>query len=95
MLLDRYREHECVFNDDIQGTGATIVTGLMCALKVLGKPADEIKNLKVVMLGAGSAGCGVADSIASAQITSGNSREQAIDNIFLVDKDGLMTKKRQ
>jgi len=38
----------------------------MCALKVKGKPASELSNLKICVLGAGSAGCGVADSIMKA-----------------------------
>eukprot|EP00889_Picochlorum_renovo_P004863 jgi/Picre1/31893/NNA_007241.t1 len=56
VLLERYRDLHCVFNDDIQGTAAAASAGLIGALQVKGRPASAITEEKVVVMGTGSAG---------------------------------------
>ena len=63
LLLERYRQHHLVFNDDIQGTAATALAGLYGALRALGKPMKDLAQQRVVCLGAGSAGMGVVSMI--------------------------------
>ena len=64
------------FNDDIQGTGAVCVAGVLGALRIQQKPAEAIKDLKIVVVGAGSAGIGVAGALRSAMIQAGASEEE-------------------
>ncbi|HXG68129.1 MAG TPA: NAD-dependent malic enzyme [Blastocatellia bacterium] len=90
-LLDRYRDRLCTFNDDIQGTGAVTVAGLLAALKVTG---SKISEQRVVMLGAGSAGTGVSRQIAAAMMSEGLSEKEAWSSIWLIDHLGLVHTER-
>ena len=76
-LLERYRSHHLVFNDDIQGTAAVAVAGLYGALRVLGRPAAELAQQRVVCLGVGSAGMGVVSMIASGERDREGDSEEA------------------
>lgn len=87
-ILDRYRETLPTFNDDIQGTGAIVMSGLLNAVKLSQTPWTE---QRVVIFGAGTAGCGIADQICAQMIRSGLTKEQAISRIWLVDLPGLLT----
>jgi malate dehydrogenase (decarboxylating) len=94
-LLERYRQHALVFNDDIQGTAATAVAGLLGAMRVLCKPPEAIAKQKVVCVGAGSAGMGVVRMIAAAMEKMGGiSPQEAAANFWVLDKDGLITQQR-
>jgi malate dehydrogenase (oxaloacetate-decarboxylating) len=86
-LLERYREQLCTFNDDIQGTAAVVVGTLYCALRAIGKRFAE---QTVVILGAGSAGMGVAEYVHAAMVRDGLSNEEAWRRFYLVDLDGLL-----
>jgi malate dehydrogenase (oxaloacetate-decarboxylating) len=90
-LLDRYRDRLTTFNDDIQGTGAVTVAGLLAAAKVVG---SNISEQRVVMLGAGSAATGVAEQIVAAMMTEGLSVEEARSNLWLIDIGGLLQARR-
>uniref|UniRef100_A0A7I4Y8R6 Malic enzyme n=1 Tax=Haemonchus contortus TaxID=6289 RepID=A0A7I4Y8R6_HAECO len=90
-LLDRYREQYCTFNDDIQGTAAVIVAGLLATTRVTKKKLCEQKFL---FHGAGAAGLGIAELMVMQMIAEGATKEQACDNIYMIDIDGLVTKKR-
>ena len=81
---DRYR----IFNDDMQGTGAITLAAVMSALKVTGIPMRE---QKVVVFGAGTAGVGIADQLRDAMIRDGATAKQATSQVWLVDKQGLLT----
>jgi malate dehydrogenase (oxaloacetate-decarboxylating)(NADP+) len=86
-LLQRYRDKVSCYNDDIQGTASVTVAGLVNAVRLKGtKLSDE----KIMFLGAGSAGIGIADLIASAMRTEGLSEEQARGRIALFDVKGLI-----
>eukprot|EP01026_Neomeris_dumetosa_P004900 TRINITY_DN11336_c0_g2_i1.p1 TRINITY_DN11336_c0_g2~~TRINITY_DN11336_c0_g2_i1.p1 ORF type:complete len:440 (-),score=63.73 TRINITY_DN11336_c0_g2_i1:283-1602(-) len=94
-LLERYRHHHLVFNDDIQGTAATALAGIYGALRNMDKPTSSIVDQRVVMVGAGSAGTGVASFIMKGMIKNGASSEVAASNIWMLDHKGLITSKRQ
>ncbi|MBE0363999.1 malate dehydrogenase (oxaloacetate-decarboxylating) [Pseudoalteromonas ulvae UL12] len=87
-LLKRYRNDICSFNDDIQGTAAITVGSLLAACRVKGQ---KLSDQKVVFVGAGSAGCGIAEQIISQMVFEGASDEQARSQIFMVDRFGLLT----
>ena len=87
--LMRYRREMATFNDDMQGTGAT---ALACVLSGLISKNENIKNQRVVFLGAGTAGCGIADQFCQAMIAEGLSEADARKNFWLVDRQGLLLK---
>ncbi len=87
-LLERYRRDICCFNDDIQGTAAVTAGTLLAACRVKGVKLTE---QKVVFVGAGSAGCGIAEQVVRQMVAEGLDEEQARANIFMVDKEGLLT----
>jgi len=74
-LLEKYRDKHLCFNDDIQGTGAVALAGILTALRIQGKPAKEIRNQRIVCLGGGSAGLGVINSLIDGMVEEGLSRE--------------------
>jgi malate dehydrogenase (oxaloacetate-decarboxylating) len=84
-LLDRYRDRLCSFNDDIQGTGAVTLAGLLAATDITGA---KLSDQRIVMLGAGSAATGIADQIVAAMIAEGCGADQARAAIWLVDSHG-------
>jgi len=87
-ILQRYRDQVCCFNDDIQGTAAVTVGTLLAACRSKG---SQLKDQKVVFVGAGSAGCGIAEQIISQMVAEGASKQQARGQIFMVDRFGLLT----
>ena len=86
-ILSRYREQHLCFNDDIQGTGATVLAGVLGALRQQGKPPEALRTLKVVVVGAGSAGIGVAQSLQQAMVQAGAADTEAAANFFVYDQD--------
>jgi malate dehydrogenase (oxaloacetate-decarboxylating) len=86
-LLDRYRDRLCTFNDDIQGTGAVTLAGLLAAVKVTG---SRMSDQRIVILGAGSAATGVADQIVAAMMGEGLTRQEARLRLWLSDIGGLL-----
>jgi malate dehydrogenase (oxaloacetate-decarboxylating) len=86
-LLERYRDQLLTFNDDIQGTAAVALGAILGAVKVAGTP---LKDQQVVMLGAGSAGIGVADFLRAAMHDAGLSDEDARRRFWVVDRGGLL-----
>ncbi|WED42030.1 NAD-dependent malic enzyme [Legionella cardiaca] len=86
-LLDRYRNQLCTFNDDVQGTAAIATGTLLSAVQVTG---IHLKEQRIVIVGAGSAGCGIAELIVHAMVDDGLSEKEARDNIYMVDRNGLL-----
>jgi len=89
-LLERYRDEVCCFNDDIQGTAAVTLGTLIAASRAAG---SKLCEQKVVFLGAGSAGCGIAEQIIAQMKSEGLSDEEARGRVFMVDRFGLLTDK--
>lgn len=89
-LLSRYKEQLCCFNDDIQGTAAVTLGSLMAACKAA---KSKLSDQTVTFLGAGSAGCGIAEQIIAQMKAEGLSDRQARDRVFMVDRFGVLTDK--
>ncbi|QKZ04604.1 NAD-dependent malic enzyme [Pseudomonas eucalypticola] len=87
-LLEKYRDELCCFNDDIQGTASVAVGTLLAACKVKNQKLGE---QVVAFVGAGSAGCGIAEHIVAAMQLEGLSESEARQRIFMVDRFGLLT----
>jgi malate dehydrogenase (oxaloacetate-decarboxylating)(NADP+) len=90
--LSRYRDQVCCFNDDIQGTGSITVAGLENAMRISNQ---HLKDQRVLFFGAGSAGIGNALMIAAAMKLEGLSDEQARDQIWMFDINGLLEDSRK
>jgi malate dehydrogenase (oxaloacetate-decarboxylating) len=86
-LLARYRDRLCMFNDDIQGTAAVAAGALLAAVRVTGVP---LREQRVVIVGAGSAGCGIGALILREMIDAGVPEAEARAGFFAVDRDGLL-----
>lgn len=87
-ILGRHRDHLSTFNDDMQGTGAIVLAGLLNAVE---RSGSDWTQQRVVILGSGTAGCGIADQIRDQMVRSGLSQEEATRRIWLVDLPGLIT----
>ena len=86
-LLEKYKDQICCFNDDIQGTAAVTVGTLLAACH---SQKSTLKDHRVVFVGAGSAGCGIASQIVAHMIKDGLSEQQALAQVHLISSDGLL-----
>jgi malate dehydrogenase (oxaloacetate-decarboxylating) len=87
-ILEKYRDRTCTFNDDMQGTGAITLAAAVSAVRVCGSP---MRNQRAVIVGAGTAGLGIADQMRDAMRREGLSLEDATARVWLVDTEGLLT----
>ncbi|MDO5639683.1 MAG: NAD-dependent malic enzyme [Neisseria sp.] len=81
---DKYR----IFNDDMQGTGAIVMSAVISGLKVT---KQSFAEQRLLVYGAGTAGTGMADQIHAAMMRNGLSAEEAKNRVWLVDINGLVT----
>jgi malate dehydrogenase (oxaloacetate-decarboxylating) len=86
-ILQTYGDRYCVFNDDVQGTGAVVVAAVHGGAHVTGV---ALRDQKTIVFGAGTAGIGVADEIRDAMVDDGATVEQATSQIWPIDKQGLL-----
>lgn len=86
-LLERYKDKYCCFNDDIQGTAAVTVGSLLAACKAA---KSKLSEQRVAFLGAGSAGCGIAEAIIAQMVAEGITDQQARQQVFMIDRWGLL-----
>src|SRR5690606_18500833 len=86
-LLQKYRNQICCFNDDIQGTAAVTAGTLLAACRSKGV---RLAEQKIVFVGAGSAGCGIAEQLVMHMRSEGISEPQARSQIYMVDRYGLL-----
>ncbi|RIB12154.1 malic enzyme [Gigaspora rosea] len=93
-LLTKYRDNLFCFNDDIQGTGAVVLSGFINAVRLVEKDVHPTKH-RILFFGAGSAGVGVAKQLLEFfKIEHGMSEEEAKKLVWLVDTKGLVTSDR-
>lgn len=90
-ILMKYRDQLLTFNDDIQGTAAVSLGALLAAVHVTSRKLSE---QQIVMLGAGSAGIGVADYLRAEMVKEALSEKEAAARFWMVDKDGLLHNRR-
>ena len=86
-LLARYRDRLCTFNDDIQGTAAVATGTMLAAINITGVPLAE---QRIAILGAGSAGIGIATLLREAMVKAGLDQQEAARRFYFVDRDGLL-----
>lgn len=87
-ILNRYRDQICCFNDDIQGTAAVTLGTILAACRMKDR---KLSDMNVVFVGAGSAGCGIAEMLIQQMVHEGLSDEQARKQVFMIDRFGLVT----
>jgi malic enzyme len=90
-VLDRYRKVVPSFNDDIQGTGAVTLAGVLNALRIKNEPLED---QRIVIHGAGAGGIGVAWAMREGLKRAGLSEQEALERVFVMDSKGLLISSR-
>lgn len=90
-LLEKHRDHACLFDDDIQGTGAVAHAGILASLKLTG---TRLEDNTFLFLGAGEAVIGIADTIVASLVKGGMDEVSARRNCWMVDSQGLIVEGR-
>jgi malate dehydrogenase (oxaloacetate-decarboxylating) len=90
-ILERYANQVCTFNDDIQGTAAVVLAGAVAAVKASG---TRLRDQRVVIHGAGTAGIGIADVMRDQMVREGLSHEEATRRFWALGRSGLLTEDR-
>jgi len=91
-FLSKYRDNTCLFDDDIQGTGAVAVAGIIASMRITG---GKLSDQKLLFLGAGEAGIGIADVFVAALKEEGMSEKEARRHCWFVDSRGLLCAGRE
>jgi len=91
-VLDRYRKKIPSFNDDIQGTGAVALAGVMNACKLRG---ETLRDQRIIVYGAGAGGAGVANALRLGLMRTGLTEREALERLFVLDSKGLLLEGRK
>jgi len=91
-LLERYRTRLLSFNDDIQGTAAVGLAGILAGVRATGV---ELADHRIAILGAGAAGIGIAGQIRAALVRAGLTAEQAGERLAVLDSRGVLVEGRE
>ena len=86
-ILSAYRDRACTFNDDLQGTAGIV---LASALAGVAAGSGRIRDQRILVFGAGTAGCGIADLLHGAMVADGLTADEASGRFWCVDRDGLL-----
>ena len=87
-IVERYRDHVCTFNDDIQGTGSVAMAAVMAAMRIQNA---KLSDQRIIIFGAGSAGIGIAEHIGSAMQREGLSTDETLSRFWCFGRKGLIT----
>jgi malate dehydrogenase (oxaloacetate-decarboxylating) len=87
-ILDRYADSCCTFNDDMQGTAAVVLAAALSAVRAAG---GRMRDQRVVIHGAGTAGLGIADMLREVMVREGLSSEEASRRFYALDRHGVLT----
>ncbi|HTX26191.1 MAG TPA: NAD-dependent malic enzyme [Streptosporangiaceae bacterium] len=87
-ILMKYSDTCCTFNDDMQGTAAVVVAAALCAVRAAG---SRMRDQRVVIFGAGTAGIGIADALRQVMIDDGLGTQEASGCFYAIDRLGLLT----
>ena len=90
-LLSIYKDKILCFNDDIQGTAAVALSGVLASNRVTG---HKFSDLRIMFLGAGSAATGIGDLLLAAFLEQGLSHDEAVKRLWFVDQHGIIVKSR-
>ncbi|HEY6688797.1 MAG TPA: NAD-dependent malic enzyme [Propionibacteriaceae bacterium] len=90
-ILNKYADHVCTFNDDMQGTAAVVMAAAFAAVNAAG---SRMRDQRVVIHGAGTAGLGIADLMRDEMVRQGLSREDATRRFWALGRRGLLTDDR-
>jgi len=91
-LLEEYRDKACLFDDDIQGTGAVALSGIIASMRITG---GKLAEQRLLFLGAGEAGIGIANTFVAALEAEGIPAEEARKQCWFVDSKGLLVSSRK
>jgi len=91
-VLGRYRKRLPSFNDDIQGTGAVTLAGVLSACRIKG---EKLSDQRIIVYGAGAGGAGVAWALKEGLKQQGLSEEEALARLFVLDSKGLLVQGRR
>ena len=87
-ILNRYADQVCTFNDDMQGTAAVVLAAAFSAVRAAGQ---RMRDQRVVIHGAGTAGLGIADMLRDVMVSEGLSFEEASRRFYALSRNGLLT----
>jgi malate dehydrogenase (oxaloacetate-decarboxylating) len=90
-ILAKYADQCCTFNDDMQGTAAVVLAAVFAAVRA---SRTRMREQRVVIHGAGTAGLGIADMLRGVMVADGLTREEATRRFFPLDRKGLLTSDR-
>ncbi len=90
-ILTKYADQCCTFNDDMQGTAAVVLAAALAALRVTG---GRLRDQRIVIHGAGTAGLGIADMMRDVMVGEGLTREEAVGRFYALGRRGLLNADR-